>query len=208
MSITAIPVDKDFIDALDLKIIKGQNFTLTDEKMVRIEPSEQRQYAFMLNKKAVESLGFTPDEAIGKTANLNGRHGVIKAVLEDFNFASLHQLISPVVIFADYNWFGKVLIKTTGNTSQAIADISKTWQAFNPDSPFEYHLLNDEYNELYKTELRTTVILKYFLWAHHSGLLFRSFWACGLYRFTAKKRNRDSQGIGGFNGPSKLPALR
>ena len=188
MSITAIPVDKDFVDALDLKILKGQNFTATDEKLVKLESSEERQYAFMINKNAAESLGFTPEEAVGKTANLNGRQGVIKAVLEDFNFASLHHLITPVVIFAEYNWFGKILIKTTGNSSQAIAAISKTWQEFNPGSPFEYHFLNDEYSELYKAEQRTTTILNIF---SAITILVSCLGLFGLAVFTASQRRKE-----------------
>lgn len=163
LSITAIPVDKDFVSALELKIIQGSNFTYADEQQVKVSDYEKRNYAFMLNQTAVKTLGFTPQEAVGKKVSLNGRNGEIKAVLEDFNFASLHQLITPVVLFNEYDYFGKILIKTSGdNMEESLSNIENTWKSFYPNKPFEYHFLDDEYNELYKTEQRTASVLSIF----------------------------------------------
>ncbi|UJH91004.1 hypothetical protein LZ575_20385 [Antarcticibacterium sp. 1MA-6-2] len=188
MSITAIPVDKDFVSAMNLEIIKGRNFTTADKKLVSIDRPE-RQYAFMLNRTAVEALGYIPGEAIGKAASLNGRNGLITAVLEDFNFVSLHQKIELVVIFAEYDWFGQILIKTTGdNINQAITDIATTWNSFNPGKTFEYRFLDDEYRELYQTEQRTASILNIFSLI---TILISCLGLFGLAAFTATQRKKE-----------------
>ena len=163
MSVTAIPVDKDFIRTLGMKIISGNDFTYADEQQVKMDDYEKRNYAFMLNEKAVNALGLSAKDAVGKDVSLNGRNGRIKAILQDFNFASLHQEITPLVLFAEYDHFGKIMIKTSGkDTRQALSDIERSFHAFYPNKPFDFHFLNDEYNELYKAEARTTAILNIF----------------------------------------------
>ncbi|MDT0678609.1 ABC transporter permease [Autumnicola musiva] len=187
MSITAAPVDKDFLTTLDIRLIAGQNFTDTDEKRVKL-PDDQRQYAFMLNKKAIEAIGFSPEEAIGKGVNLNGRQGRIKGVLENFNFASLHERITPVVLFTEYEWFGKMLIKTSGNTSEALAAIDQTWKEFYPNRSFDYQFLDSEYNALYQTEQRTATILNIL---STITILVACLGLFGLVTFTAAQRKKE-----------------
>ena len=161
MSITAAPVDKDYITTLGMRLIAGTNFNESDKLQVQ-QPQEARVYAFMLNKTAVDQLGLTPEEAIGEAVNLNGRKGFIKGVLQDFNFASLHQGISPVVLFAEYDWTAKILAKIQGSTSQGLAAIQTVWTEFNPDSALSYSFLDNDYQNLYKSEQRTAAILNIF----------------------------------------------
>jgi putative ABC transport system permease protein len=189
MSVTAIPVDKDFVRTLGMQIVQGSNFNYTDERLVKVDAHEKRQYAFMLNETAVKTLGLSPEEAVGKDVRLNGRTGKIKAVLQDFNFASLHQLITPVVLFAEYDKFGKIMIKTSEpNANQALADIEQTFKSFYPNKPFEYHFLDDEYNQLYKTEQRTTAVLNLF---SIITIIVSCLGLFGLVVFMAVQRTRE-----------------
>ncbi|RFN60286.1 FtsX-like permease family protein [Marixanthomonas ophiurae] len=189
MSITAIPVEKDFISALGIKILSGTDFTAADEKQVKLEPEEERQYAFMLNEKAIKNIGLTNETAIGKAANINGRQGVIKAVLEDFNFTSLHKDIGPVAVFTEYDWFGNILIKTSGkNTAVAISQIENTWKSMFPDKTVEPEFLDDAYAALYKSEQRTTTILNIF---SAITILVSCLGLFGLALFTATQRKKE-----------------
>ncbi|RXG31963.1 ABC transporter permease [Leeuwenhoekiella marinoflava] len=187
MSVTAAPVDKDFIKTLDLTLLEGQNFNETDKKQVQLVDNE-RTYAFMLNEKAVAQLGLKAKEAIGQKVNLNGRHGTIKGVLKDFNFASLHEAITPVVLFTEYDLFDKLLIKTAGNTSESLTAINTIWKSFYPNRSFEYHFLDDEYNELYKTEQRTTTILNIL---SSLTILVSCLGLFGLAVFAAAQRKKE-----------------
>ncbi|MFD0793926.1 ABC transporter permease [Mucilaginibacter litoreus] len=163
LSVTAIPVEKNFTNTLGIKLIAGNEFNLSDEKQVQDTAFNNRRYSFILNETAIKAMGWTPEEAIGRRMNLNGRAGTIKGVAKDFNFASLHQEITPMVMFAEYDWFGKVLVKTTGRRMAAtIENIQAQWKKFYPNSPFEYYFLDQEYEEMYKTEQRTGAILTAF----------------------------------------------
>jgi putative ABC transport system permease protein len=127
LSVTAIPIEKSFTKTLGIKLIAGTPLDIGDEQQVMAKETEKRKYSFILNEKAVSALGWKPEEAIGKKIGLNGRMGTIKAVAKDFNFASLHQEITPIAMFPEYEWFGKLLIKTSGkNTAGTIAAIQCT----------------------------------------------------------------------------------
>jgi len=187
ISITAAPVDKDYVTTLDMQVIAGSNFNETDRMQVKVA-SEERTYAFMLNETAINKLGFTPEEAIGKAVNLNGRVGYVKGVLQDFNFVSLHQKITPVALFAEYDWSAKVLIKVQGNTAQALSEIQQVWKAFKPDSAITYSFLDQDYQNLYESEQRTAKILNVFAAV---TILISCLGLFGLSVFMAAQRKKE-----------------
>jgi len=163
LSVTAIPVEKDFTSVFEMDIVAGEALTDTDVKQVNSNLPNP-EYAFLLNETALKSLGWTPEESIGKWVNLNGRRGRVKAIVRDFNFASLHSEIGPVVLFAEYNWFGKLFIKTQSghNMRETLANVEGLWNTFQKDKLFDYHFLDDEYTALYIKESRTSKILNLF----------------------------------------------
>jgi putative ABC transport system permease protein len=189
LMVTAIPVERNFVNTLGIKLIAGSDFTLGDEQRVLDTNTDKRIYAFILNETAIKALGWQPDEAIGKQITMDGRQGEIRGVAHDFNFASLHQEISPIVLFPEYDYFGKMLIKTSGaNMVNTIDGIKQGWKSFFPDMPFEAHFLDQEYDELYKTDQRTGGILTVFT-------LITIFISClglfGLAIFSTKQRIRE-----------------
>jgi putative ABC transport system permease protein len=189
LSVTAIPVEKNFTNTLGIKLVQGSSFTLSDEKLSLEKDDKKRVTAFIINETAAKALGWKPEEAIGKRINMNGRVGTIKAVAKDFNFASLHQAITPVVIFTEYFWFGKIIIKTSGkNMDNTIAGLKDNWKKFYPNSPFQFHFLDQEYDAMYRAEQRTGNILNVFT-------VVTIFISClglfGLAVFTTKQRFKE-----------------
>jgi putative ABC transport system permease protein len=163
LSVTAIPVEKSFTKTLGIKLVAGSDLDLGDEQQVLDTAEAKRRYSFILNETAIAAMGWKPEQAISKKIGLNGRMGTIKAVAKDFNFASLHEKITPIVMFPEYDWFGKLLIKTSGkNTANTVAAIQAKWHKFYPNTPFEYHFLDQEFDAMYKTDQRTGGILTAF----------------------------------------------
>jgi putative ABC transport system permease protein len=163
LPVTATPVERSFIKTMGMKLVAGRDLDLSDEKQVLNPVDSLRQYSFILNETAVAAMGWKPEQAIGKHIGLNGRMGTIKAVAKDFNYSSLHQKIEPMVVFPEYSWFGKLLIKTNGkNTANTLAAVKTQWHKFYPNSPFEYHFLDQEFEAMYKNDQRTGDILTAF----------------------------------------------
>ena len=163
MNITAIPVEKDFVPTLGMKLITGENFNESDILRAVNDSFELRKFAFILNESAVKALGWTPANAIGKEVSMNGRIGQVKAVAQDFHFRSLHEKISPIAIIPEYNYFGKVMVKVRGDNAEKGVDlVRQSWKANFPMRPFEYHFLNDEFDDMYRAESRVSTILTVF----------------------------------------------
>jgi putative ABC transport system permease protein len=159
ITINALPADEEIAKVLGLKIIAGEDYNWTDvQQFDTSNEGENIKYAFMLNEAAVKALGWTPQEAIGKVVS-KGREGIVKAVVKDFHFRSLHESISPLAIFMDRRMVGSLFVKLNGNNvSATLASIEKVWKQRMPHRPFEYNFLDESYAALYKTEQRTATI--------------------------------------------------
>ena len=205
MSVTAIPIEKDFVPVFDIQLLTGTNLTDADIERARLE-DDTREYAFIINELAAQTMGWSPTEAIGKWINLNGREGRVKAVAANFNFASLHEEVKPIVLFPEYYYFGKLFIKTAEGTSMAytLKTIESTWNAVNPDKPFEYHFLDQEYEALYQQETQTARVLNIFALI---TILVAAMGLFGLVTFTAQQRVKEI-GIRKVLGASVISIVR
>lgn len=188
MNITAIPVEKDYLQTMGISLLAGANLTDADIQDV-LKEDKDRVYHFFLNETAVKQLGWTAETATGKRMVMNGRAGTIKGVMKDFHFASMKSKIEPIVVFPEYEWFGEILVKTSGdNQQQVIAGIERIWKDYLPAVPFAYHFMDEDFNGLYKSEFRTGTILSTFsiviILVSCLGLL-------GLAAFTAEQRTRE-----------------
>jgi putative ABC transport system permease protein len=163
ISVNAIPVDEDFVSTLNLKIIAGSDYTRADVQQIDTSNGGANlHFPYILNESAVRALGWKPEEAIGQTISKNVS-GVVKAVVKDFHFKSLHETISPLVIFLDKSSLQVMMVKIDGkSTAQTLSQLENTWKQRVGHRPFEYHFLDEDYNALYQNEQRTAGIFSTF----------------------------------------------
>lgn len=150
-----VRVDEGFIPTYSIPIKVGRNFNRTDGTDT---------LSFIINEAAVRALGLKSNEqAIGKRFQY-GRIGQIAGVMSDFNFESLHQRIIPLVMFnsTERNDYGRISIKITGSTLQALNHIQSTWEKFLPETPFDYTFLDNRFADLYKAEHKQQIIFTLF----------------------------------------------
>jgi putative ABC transport system permease protein len=163
ITVNALPVDEHFIKTLNLRFAAGTDYNQTD--VLQFDTSNESanlRYTFMLNESAAKALGWKPEEAIGKTVT-KGRDGVVKAVVKDFHFRSMHEPINPLVIFLDKRLVGSLFVKLNGeNLAASIKGLETTWKAHIQHRPFEYHFLDEDYAALYKAEQRTANVFTTF----------------------------------------------
>ncbi|MGZ5191701.1 MAG: ABC transporter permease, partial [Flavisolibacter sp.] len=191
ITVNALPVDENLIKTLQLKIIAGTDYTQTDVQQLDTSDSgANMRYSYMLNESAAKGMGWTPQEAIGKTIVKNVE-GEVKAVVKDFHFRSMHEEIKPLLIFLDKRLVGSWFVKISGNNIEAtLKSLEKTWKERITHRPFEYHFLDEDYANLYKTEQRTANVFTSF-----STLAI--LLAClGLFALTAYTMVRRTKEIG------------
>jgi len=162
ISVTANPIDEDYIKATGLQIIYGNDLTEQDLIDVTTENVKDRIYHFILNESAARQLGWEPEAAVGKKMFMSDRSGVVKGVIKDFHFESLHQAIKPLVLFPEIR-ARLLLVKVNGlNLSRTISFIEDKWKLLIPYTPFEYRFLDDDYAKLYRAELQLGIVMNLF----------------------------------------------
>ena len=175
--------DFEYVKTLGLKIIAGRDFSSSF--------STDTTDAVLINRACAAFLGYTPEKAVGKwirnTIRDEKRRTII-GVVEDFNFLSLKEKMDPLVISpADDRRVALVKLRS-GNIDNAIAAVKKVYSSSAPVYPFSYDFLDQNFDRIYKDDLRQQNILSIF-----SGLAI--FIAClglfGLASFTAAKRTKE-----------------
>ena len=140
----------------------------------------------ILNETAVALLHLhTP--ILGQQMIHKGDTGVIVGVVKDFHYRSLHDKIGPMVIQNQPG--GSFYIKTSGaNAAAAIAAAQKVWQKYVPAAPFNFSFLDETYNNLYKAEQQSSVLIGIFaliaIFVSALGLL-------GLAAFAAEQKVKE-----------------
>jgi len=165
-------IDTSFVRVMGLKLVEGENFT-----------SEGR---YLLNETAVKAMGLT--DPIGKWVNDPSQK--IVGVLKDFHFTSLHNPIEPFVMF--YNQRDGVNILyvriAAGKAKEAIEAVEKVWQTYNEEYPFEYSFLDDTFDSIYKSDVRTGRLFGIF---SIIAILISCLGLFGLVVFSAEMKTKE-----------------
>ena len=173
-----LSVDQDFIHTFGIRMVEGRAFS---------PEHSTDSTAFILNQAAAKLVGM--DNPVGMSFSLHGVEGQVIGVAEDFNFQSLRQAIAPMVLFVSPNWRNSLYIKVDPrNLSDAIASTEATWKQMNSAYPFEYHFLNESFDELYRAELRTGELFNYFAFV---AIFISCLGLFGLSAYTAELRTKE-----------------
>jgi len=175
--------DFDFVKTLGLKMIAGRDFSAGF-------PTDTTE-AVLVNKTAVANLGWTPQEAVGKwiqnTVRDSGKRRIV-GVIDDFNFQSLKENIDPLVISPAEDKRVILVKLNPGNVQAGVDLIKQEYSKVAPAYPLEYKFLDQQFNDMYRKDLRQQTLLTVF-----AGLAI--FVAClglfGLASFTAAKRFKE-----------------
>ena len=177
-------VDEQYIPTLGIKMANGRNFS----PGIKTDSS-----AMILNQAAVKALGFTTTNVIGQYVVQNNsnkgkdfKYHVI-GVVKDFNFKSLHEAISPMVLTLQPE--GGVMFKIrTADATGVLSAMKKQWDSFNTGEAFTYTFLDDLYNRTYAAEQKTAALLDIFS-------LLTVIVAClglfGLVTYSAEQRVKE-----------------
>jgi putative ABC transport system permease protein len=187
--ITGYAADPDLIKTINLELLEGQNYSESDPARRSLE-DEKTQMPILLNESAITEMGWTAKEAIGKRVNIGfTNNALVKGVVKDFYFNSLHQKVGPLVIFNDPDEANILLIKlSAGNPTANLATIGEVWKKLIPDRPFNPKFLDQEYASLYQSEQNVSLIFSLFSGIAVFIALMGLF---GLVSYVALRRTRE-----------------
>ncbi len=174
--IHSMAIDKDFLSLFKVQLAEGENF--------KGVPADSAHY--ILNETAVRNAGIS--NPIGKRFSLHDKPGTIVGVIKDIHISSLRQKIEPTIFYYRPDaWLAYV--KTTGkDASRAIAAVEKLWKQYNADVPFSYSFLDEQYNNLYKTDQRNGVLFRLFSVV---AIVISCLGLFGLATYTAQVKTKE-----------------
>lgn len=178
--IAVVQVDNDFLDTYKFQLLAGRKFSR--------EFSADDSSSYIINEAAANKLGWKADEAIGQSLIYGNTPGTIVGVLKDFNFESLHNEISPVIFVNTKTNGDNLSVKVAGNIPAAIEFLKDIWNEYNPEYPFNYTFLNDDFDNLYKSEEQLGEIFGVFSFL---AVFIACLGLLGLASFAAEQKTKE-----------------
>lgn len=171
-----------YLETFDMQLVAGRSFSRDREADV--------DDAYILNETAVQRLGWTPEEAVGRTFHAWDRDGgTVIGVVEDFHFQSFDQPIEPLVINWKPGWTWFVAARVApGNVSDAMEHLEATWQSFAPGYAFDYTFVDRDFAQLYASEQKMGRLFGFFATL---AVLVACVGLFGLSAYTVQRRTKE-----------------
>ena len=197
VDIQTIYAEAGYIKTLGIELLQGRDLA---------KESTNDQSSLVLNETAVNHLGYTVDNAVGKKVNFEFQNETrsmnIIGVVKDYHFQSLHQKIRPLALTISPLFSGPtsylILDVKTIHYSEMLKTFQTTWNKINPGSPFAYSFLDRDFQKNYVKEERTAQLIQYFTLI---AIVIASMGLFGLSTFTIEQRTKEI-GIRKFLGAS------
>jgi len=180
--IAQLRVDYDYIPTFKMELAAGRNFS----REMGTDPTQ----AFIINETAARRIGWeSPEEAVGKGFGYGQRNGQIIGVVKDFHFESLHQEISPIVMFLSKTDLSQISIRIgPQNIPQTMAFLKDIWAEMRPDYPFSYYFIDENFDQLYRSEEKLGRIFSLFAFL---SVLIGCLGLFGLASYSAERRTKE-----------------
>jgi len=182
--------DYHYANTFGLKVIAGE---FIQPGWTWWQNANKTSFSIVINQSFQKLMGI--DNPIGITVNYaGGLSGEIIGVVKDFNFKPLKEPITPLIISFDPEVSNKVYIKTTGKNKKETLDyILKKYKEMGAGismwgMPVMYHTVEDDFNAMYKTELRTIKMLTVF---SILSLCLSVMGIFGMVSFMVEKRTKE-----------------
>lgn len=181
--------DEFYISTMGMNMVAGRNFN--------VEMATDKNEAFIINETAVRNFGLgTPEEAIGETVHWtiwgtkdSLKVGKVIGVVKDFNFKSLHNEMSSVVIHMGSNYFQNLIVRLEpGDIHTAISQLEDAYHSFEPNRLFEFSFIDETFRKFYESEQRLSWLFSLFT---ALAIITSGIGIFGLISFTIISRSRE-----------------
>ena len=143
----------------------------------------------LVNQAAAARMGFTPQDAVGKTVLMMQNHVRIAGVLADANFRGARELIRPVIFDYDPKLSLSLALRLRpGSVPETLAFIDKSWRAFSPIAGIQRRFLDESFDKLYQADQRQGTMFGVFVVV---AVVIACLGLFGLAAFTAGRRTRE-----------------
>jgi putative ABC transport system permease protein len=178
-------VGNDYFKTLGFTILSGRGFS---------KEYTADSNSIVLNEAALKELGYPLKSAVGRKIyfDFKGMHTVMQivGVVKDFNFESLYNSIKPFGFTTSMgNKYSYVIANASiKDYASLLKNIQTSWNKINPDAPFLYSFLDNDFQKNYEKDQRISLIVSYFTFI---AILIACLGLFGLSAFSAEQRTRE-----------------
>ncbi|WP_057940102.1 ABC transporter permease [Algoriphagus resistens] len=139
--------DADFMKVMGTELVEGRDIDIHQF------PSDST--AILLNETAVRKMRL--ENPLGQIVSDGDDNYTVVGVIKDFIFESPYDPVNPLMVFGPSSWFGVVHIRLKADqpVAENIASIQGVFEDFNPNFPFEYHFVDEQYARKFNDTRRT-----------------------------------------------------
>jgi putative ABC transport system permease protein len=173
-------VDYDFTDTFEVEMAEGRFFSETF-------PSDKG--AFVLNEAAVDAMNMQSPVDKWFRYPYYDRKGPIIGVVKDFHHSSLHSQIEPFFMWIMPSEYRYMCLRIfPQGIRDTISFVEEKWKIYAAEFPFEYNFLDETVAQMYLSEQRSGLLLRYFT---AIAILISALGLFGLVSFMLEQRSKE-----------------
>lgn len=178
--VTYFGVDPDFSETFRMKMVKGESFH---------KDTPNSGANVIINQRFADIMGL--DNVVGARLDHPELKTRVIGVVKDFHFTPVSRKVGPIILYHNpkIRPYAYMFIRVNPvNISKTIAVLEKTYKKFNPNFPFNYKFMDEQYDRLYRgAEREATIVSTFGLLA----ILISCLGLFGLAAYTAEQRTKE-----------------
>jgi len=177
--ITVESVSPEYISTMGMQLKAGRDF-YPDSKMDSGNLIINETLAKLIKSKNV----------IGSTISAYGQNFTITGVISDFVYNDMYKPSAPLILSSDTSNVNVLTmrLKPSKDLSASLSKIEAVMKADNPGFPFEYKFVDQQFDQLFKTESLTGKLASVF---SILAILISCLGLFGLAAYTAERRTKE-----------------
>lgn len=170
--------DENYFKLFGLGIVAGKSFSKSDTLS-----------GYVVNETLLKMINVNPQQALGQMLSQNRLKAPIIGVVKDFNDKSLHEKISPLIIYSDKESYYNLAVKMNEKELMNVTkEVEKLWNTTFPEQVYDGKFVDDSIKEYYESERITGTLFRVF----STIIIFISLTGLfGLISFVATQRTRE-----------------
>jgi putative ABC transport system permease protein len=177
-------VDEDYIPTLGIKMAAGRNFS---------KDMSTDSTAIIINQAAVQLLGFSNPLNQNLYLPMDNMAKVMKrfhiiGVIKDFNFKSLRENVTPLVLFDSEDTGALSIRMSSADIPNLLAQVKSKWASMSPGLQFDYSFMDQDYEKNYYAEQRVGKIAIAFT---SLAIVIACLGLFGLAAYAAEQRTKE-----------------
>jgi putative ABC transport system permease protein len=179
LPIEQIVTNYHFTSTYGLKLVDGRDFDIA-------RPSDST--AIMINEAAVKMMRLK--EPLGAIINWQGADRTVVGILKNYIVNSPTDAEKPLIVGNLKGWAGMagVRLNKALPLSEALNKLTAVYKKYNPDYPFDYKFVDEEYSKKFRTEQLLGTLSNSFTVL---AIVLSCLGLFGLASFSAERRRKE-----------------